>query len=87
MDVEDHISNSGNRLAEFFDTHDVTKLEFSRQIGVTPSYVSQLAKSRNPNPTMALAKKIAIATRGFVTPNDLAGYVSVRQRHIVMQEA
>lgn len=63
-----------DRLCEYFDTHPVTKLAFSREIGVTPSYVSQLTSDDPPWPGRELSRRIAEVTNGFVTPNDLAGY-------------
>jgi DNA-binding transcriptional regulator YdaS (Cro superfamily) len=64
-----------NKLAAYFEAHpEVTKLDFSRLIGVTPSYVSQLTSDNPPWPGRSLSLKIAKATGGAVTPNDLAGY-------------
>lgn len=64
-----------NALEEYFATHPaMSKRRFSRIIGVTPSYVSQLTSPDPPWPGREIARRIGEATGGVVTPNDLAGY-------------
>lgn len=56
------------------DPRPMTKLEFAAAIGVTPSYVSMLLADGAPWPNRDLVRRIGEASRGAVTPNDLAGY-------------
>lgn len=48
--------------------------EFAELIGVTPSYVSQLTSDDPPWPSREVSRRIGLVTKGYVTPNDLAGY-------------
>jgi transcriptional regulator with XRE-family HTH domain len=50
--------------------------EFAELVGVTPSYVSQLTSDDPPWPSRDVARRIALVTKGAVTPNDLAGYAA-----------
>lgn len=64
-----------NKLRQWFNQkpRPMTKTRFAEQVGCTPSYVSQLMRDTPPWPGRDIARRIAIATDGFVTPNDLAG--------------
>ena len=52
----------------------MTKIEFAKRIGVTPSFVSMLCADGAPWPNREIVRRIGVVTRGAVTPNDLAGY-------------
>ena len=52
----------------------MTKIEFAKQIGVSPSFVSMLLADGAPWPSREVVRRIGVVTRGAVTPNDLAGY-------------
>lgn len=63
-----------NRLRDWFAHRQVSKSEFAREVGVEPPYISMLLSDDAPWPSRDLQVKIAKATRGEVTPNDLAGW-------------
>jgi hypothetical protein len=65
-----------NRLRDWLETTPapMSKAQFARQIGCAPSYVSMLLADNAPWPNRDMARRIAIVSRGAVTPNDLAGY-------------
>jgi hypothetical protein len=65
-----------NRLRQWFakKPQPMTLKAFAEAIGVTPSYVSQLTSDNPPWPRRHVARAIGIVTRGYVTPNMLAGY-------------
>jgi 3,4-dihydroxy 2-butanone 4-phosphate synthase / GTP cyclohydrolase II len=67
-----------NKLAAWLDAYPkpMKKVDFARELGVTPSYVTQLCKKDAPWVTREMAIKIAEISRGAVTPNDLAGLPS-----------
>ncbi len=75
------MSSRDNKLRAWFaqNPQPMTKEQFAIAIGVTRSYVSQLAGDNPPWPKRELALRIALVTRGFVTPNDLAGYTRLRK--------
>jgi len=63
-----------NRLRDWFAHRQVSKSEFAQQVGVEPPYISMLLSDDAPWPSREVQVKIAKATRGEVTPNDLAGW-------------
>jgi hypothetical protein len=65
-----------NRLRKWFerDPQPMSLKQFAVELGVTPSYVSQLCRDDPPWPKRHIARKIGIITRGYVTPNHLAGF-------------
>jgi transcriptional regulator with XRE-family HTH domain len=65
-----------NKLRDWFDGHRkvMTKTEFARLLGTSTSYVSQLCSDNPPWPGRQIALRIALITRGKVTPNDLANF-------------
>ena len=64
-----------NKLRDWFDVHpDVSKAAFAREVGCEPPYISMLLADDAPWPNRELTVNIALATRGEVTPNDLAGW-------------
>jgi hypothetical protein len=56
------------------DPRPMSRYRFAKEVGVTASYVTRLCKDDPPWPSRELAKRIGEVTRGYVTPNDLAGY-------------
>jgi hypothetical protein len=63
-----------NRLRDYLAARKVVKGEFAKQIGCEPPYLSMLLADDAPWPTREIQLRIAIATNGEVTPNDLAGW-------------
>lgn len=64
-------------LEEYLKRRHLTRSEFARRIGVTPSYVTMLC-SADFWPGKRLMLEILRETQGRVTPNDLLG-VDVKQ--------
>lgn len=70
-----------NKLREWFDRNPTTKkVDFAQEIGVTPSYVSQLCTDSPPLVGLDIAVKIGAATNGEVTPDDLAEHWAARRQ-------
>lgn len=67
-----------NKLAAWLDSYPkpMKKVDFAKELGVTPSYVTQLCKRDLPWVNREMAIKIAEISKGAVTPNDLAGIPS-----------
>ena len=68
-----------NKLAVWLNAYPkpMTKVEFAKKLGVTPSYVSQLCQLDYPWVARDKALLIADITNGEVTPNDLSGYSEI----------
>src|SRR5215212_630175 len=61
---------SGMRLAEWLARHRVSRVEFARQLGLTPGAIAQLCNNQHAWMSRETAALIARETRGAVTPND-----------------
>ena len=59
-------------LAEYLKTENVKPSHLAMRLAVPASTITRLAKGKRA-PSLGLAKKIAEATDGRVTPNDFAG--------------
>lgn len=70
-----------NRLRKWFARKPapMTKSAFAEAIGCTPSYVSQLLWDDPPWPGRDVSRRIGEVTKGYVTPNILAGYVAAHK--------
>lgn len=66
--------NRPNKLRDWFAHRQKSKSDFAREVGCEPPYISMLLSDEAPWPSRELQVKIAMATRGEVTPNDLAGW-------------
>ena len=58
------------KLADWLRKYGVSRIEFSRRLGVTPGAVSQLCNHESVWMSRDTAKAIARETQGAVTPND-----------------
>jgi len=65
-----------NKLAAWLGRYPkpMKKIEFARELGVKPQYITHLCRLEYPWVTREKALKIAEITKGEVTPNDLCGY-------------
>lgn len=69
------------KLRSWFDRNPaITKREFADQIGVTPSYVSQLLTDDPPLVGLDIAVAIEAATNGEVTVADQAEHWMLRRQ-------
>lgn len=60
------------RLAEYLKSENLKPSHLALRLSVPASTITRLAKGER-KPSLDLAKKIADATDGHVTPNDFAG--------------
>jgi 3,4-dihydroxy 2-butanone 4-phosphate synthase/GTP cyclohydrolase II len=57
------------RLAEYLEAKGIKRIDFAREIGVTPGWITSLCDGSGW-PSRDVAEKIAAATAGDVTPDD-----------------
>jgi transcriptional regulator with XRE-family HTH domain len=62
-----------NHLREWLEDNRVKKIDFAKEIGCTPSYLSMLLADDPPWPSRRLVHAIADATDFRVTANELSG--------------
>ena len=76
------------KLAEWLRKSGVSRIEFSRRLGLTPGAVSQLCNQESVWMSRETAQAIARETGGAVTPNDFLPEVAGKdkmRRHSVTQ--
>lgn len=65
--------NDPNHLREWLDRNGLKKVDFAKQVGITPSFLSMLLADDPPWPSRRVVHAIAEATNFEVTANELAG--------------
>ncbi|WP_374545554.1 3,4-dihydroxy-2-butanone-4-phosphate synthase [Rhodoblastus sp.] len=68
------------KLAEWLRKSGVSRIEFSRRLGLTPGAVSQLCNQESVWMSRETAQAIARETRGAVTPNDFLPEVGLKDK-------
>lgn len=58
------------KLSDWLETHDVSRTEFARRIGVSKGLITQLCREDGAWLSRDTAELIARETNGAVTPND-----------------
>lgn len=65
--------NDPNHLREWLERNGLKKIDFAKQVGITPSFLSMLIADNPPWPSRAVVHAISEATNFEVTANELAG--------------
>jgi len=65
--------NDANHLREWLEKSGTKKIDFAKQVGIAPSFLSMLIADQPPWPSRRVINAIAEATNYEVTANELAG--------------